>query len=355
MKKLLSIVAAILFAATTFAKESELKDVTLVTNGSGKTKQEAVNLALRSALEQTFGTFVSANTQIVNDKLTKDEIVSISTGNIKNYKELSSAVLPSGQFAVVVQSTISLTKLTTYAQSHGSKCELAGATFAQNMKLRELNKENERKVMRTLKEQLSKLENSLYDISIETGTPRIHDGGYYAIPVELTLKGNKNTEAYMDLYFSTLRSVCLSEDEINDYNRTGDKYYPLTLNCCGTIGNFRNESPFAIGPGLNNMLKGIKICIHGKSNWYYQFDAHLIEALNLSQKVYRVGADKSYESWNKEVNLPYNRRRMFDYSKFVPLRQGKKRIYQNITRFTVDLIVSKSEMESISNIEVIVP
>ena len=83
MKKLLSFIAAILFAAISFAKDGEIKDVTLVTNGSGKTKQEAVNYALRSALEQTFGTFVSTNTSIVNDKLTKDEIVSISTGNIK--------------------------------------------------------------------------------------------------------------------------------------------------------------------------------------------------------------------------------------------------------------------------------
>ena len=86
MKKLLSIVAALLFAATTFAKESELNEVTLTTIGTGASKEQAVNQALRSAIEQSFGTFISANTNIVNDALTKDEIVSLSSGYIKKFE-----------------------------------------------------------------------------------------------------------------------------------------------------------------------------------------------------------------------------------------------------------------------------
>ena len=62
--------------------------VTLVCNGEGATKDEATLNALRSALEQTYGTFVSSNTVIVNDKLIKDEIISLGRGNIQNYKVL---------------------------------------------------------------------------------------------------------------------------------------------------------------------------------------------------------------------------------------------------------------------------
>lgn len=65
-------------------------EVTLVVSGDGETKDKAINIALRSAIEQAYGTFVSANTTIVNDELTRDEIVTISNGNIKGYKELSS-------------------------------------------------------------------------------------------------------------------------------------------------------------------------------------------------------------------------------------------------------------------------
>ena len=50
-------------------------DITLVVDGEGKDKTEATKNALRSAIEQSYGTFVSANTVILNDELVKDEIV----------------------------------------------------------------------------------------------------------------------------------------------------------------------------------------------------------------------------------------------------------------------------------------
>lgn len=40
-------------------------DVTLVVSGDGANKEEATKVALRSAIEQVYGTFVSANTSIV--------------------------------------------------------------------------------------------------------------------------------------------------------------------------------------------------------------------------------------------------------------------------------------------------
>ena len=60
--------------------------VTLTVVGSGKTIEEAKTNALRSAIEQAYGVFVSSNTEILNDELIKDEIVSISSGNIKEFK-----------------------------------------------------------------------------------------------------------------------------------------------------------------------------------------------------------------------------------------------------------------------------
>lgn len=47
-------------------------EVSLVVSADGTSKTEAVNNALRSAIEQTFGTFVSANTEILNDQLVKE-------------------------------------------------------------------------------------------------------------------------------------------------------------------------------------------------------------------------------------------------------------------------------------------
>ena len=63
--------------------------VTLVCNGEGATKDEATFNTLRSALEQTYGTFVSSDTKVVNDELVNDEIVNLGRGYVQQYKELA--------------------------------------------------------------------------------------------------------------------------------------------------------------------------------------------------------------------------------------------------------------------------
>ena len=85
--------------------------IMIVVSADGATKEEATKVALRSAIEQAYGTFVSANTTILNDELVKDEIVTISNGNIKNYKEMSSFVLPNGKQSVTLQATVCISKL----------------------------------------------------------------------------------------------------------------------------------------------------------------------------------------------------------------------------------------------------
>lgn len=407
MKKLLSIVAAIFFAVTTFAKEGDMKDVTLVTNGTGKTKQEAVNYALRFALERTFGTFVSANTSIINDNLTKDEIVSISTGNIKNYKEISSAVLPNGHYAVVLEATISLSKLTSYAKNHGSRCELAGASFAQNQKLLKMNQANEAKVLSNLWSQLHEIEKNLYDITISAETPRAEDiymapnmYDMYVIPIVLTIKGNTNTDAYMNLLFSTLDKISLSAIERADYDKTGNDYskhsfkitqinnstdiistsnglvrpngiYSQTIDYYlrGEYNHDRNLKSVQFPPlDLNHMLRELRICVNGISNAYYKlkFD----DKLELPIVTYRVGEGEQYRSdkidkrstqtqgvqyGNKSkpilpYSIPYG---IYNLDAYYAKGKGKKVSYNTIMNIRLELLVSESEMESISNIEII--
>ncbi len=228
MKKLLSIVAALLFAATTFAKESELNEVTLTTIGTGASKEQAVNQALRSAIEQSFGTFISANTNIVNDALTKDEIVSLSSGNIKKYEELSCAVLKNGETTVSLRATVSIKKLTTYAKSHGSQCEFAGNTFAQNMKLRALYSKNEAIVIDNMLKQLELMTPNMFQYSISvTGEPKEAGKNYY-VPVSFSVKATENSEAAFDLITTTINSVRL-DSEISDYESTNSRYYSLEI------------------------------------------------------------------------------------------------------------------------------
>ena len=143
MKKL-TLLGIFLFSLLAISLQAQTpeKTIKLVVSGEAETKEEATKIALRNAIEQAYGTFVSADTEILNDELVKDEIVSISSGNIQSYKEVSSLMNADGTQSVTLEAIVSIGKLVNFAQSKGMSTELAGATFAMNMKIKELNKKN---------------------------------------------------------------------------------------------------------------------------------------------------------------------------------------------------------------------
>ncbi len=208
-------------------------EVTLVVSADGATKDEATKVALRSAIEQAYGTFVSANTTILNDELVKDEIVTVASGNIKNYQEISSNVMSDGKTFVTLQATVCISKLVSYAQSKGAEAEFAGATFGMQMRLKEMYKNNEIKALHNMYEQLSLIPN-LFDYEIKLGEPSeiSRAGGnfkedaknYYYVWGRIYLIYNANTQLYNDIVFNTLKS--LSE---NQYLEKVDNYYKASV------------------------------------------------------------------------------------------------------------------------------
>ena len=98
-------------------------EVTLTVSSDGVSKDEATKLALRSAIEQAYGAFISSNTTILNEEIVKDEVVTIASGNIKSYEEISCEKMPNGKIFVVLKATVSLSKLANYAISKGEKVE----------------------------------------------------------------------------------------------------------------------------------------------------------------------------------------------------------------------------------------
>ena len=114
--KTINLLLVFIFSAALINAQT-VDDVTLVVSGDGVTKEEATHVALRSAIEQAYGVFVSANTEILNDELVKDEIATVTSGNVKSYKELSATILPNGNHMVSLQAVVSTKKLAAYAET----------------------------------------------------------------------------------------------------------------------------------------------------------------------------------------------------------------------------------------------
>ena len=152
LKALLLLTFCFIGTVSTYSQE-----ITLVVSADVTSIEQATKIALRNAIEQAYGTFVSANTTILNDDLVKDEIVTISNGNIKGYKEVSFNTLPNGKIFITLEATVSISKLINYAQSKGAEAEFAGATFGMNMRKKELNKKNEKIALDNLLIQIQQL------------------------------------------------------------------------------------------------------------------------------------------------------------------------------------------------------
>ncbi len=261
MKKLfLSIVT---LCAVTLVSAQDV--VTLTVNGQGATKEVATANALRSAIEQAFGVFVSANTQILNDNLVKDEIATVSSGNIQAYKELSCVNMPNGEVSATLSATVAIGKLLAYAKSKGSSAEFAGQTFAMDMKMLELNKQNEKKALEHMLSQLEALVPHVFDWKLDVGQPVV-SGNNYKLPMSVTAMSNEASDAFYKTLMGTLKSLSLSPEEIAKYKSRNMEVYPYVIASChiGDCSIFDNATNFYLRDNYDRLLERIhtfvKLC-----------------------------------------------------------------------------------------------
>ena len=196
--------------------------VTLVTSGSGTNEDEATRNALRNAIEQAFGTFVSSNTTVVNDELVSDAIASVSSGNIIEYKQISCLDTNDG-CVVSVKAVVSIGSLISFAQNKGMETELAGNTFLQNKRLAKLNKENEIKALANLADQLLVFLSQAYDYTVDVGQPS--GNRFYSVWVTVNSMPNANKNNFWDIIDKTLSSLSMPPSESQNYQSLGMKTY----------------------------------------------------------------------------------------------------------------------------------
>lgn len=216
------------------------KTVTITVTGTGKTNEEAKTNALRSAIEQAFGAFISSKTEILNDNLVKDEIVSVASGNVQKYSVISELTLPSGDFAIILNVIVSLNKLTSYAENKGIVIEFKGGLFAANIKLQKMNEENEIKVILNMLGFLHEKLQTSFDYKIQNDTPKLIDNvsETYKIPLKVTAICNSNMLICNEFLIKTLKEISLNDTEIQEYNKSDKKVYNIQVNYNGEFQTF---------------------------------------------------------------------------------------------------------------------
>ena len=241
MKKIVLIIGIITFLANvSFAQED--KTVTLTVNGQGQSQDEAKQNALRNAIEQAFGVFISSNTEILNDELVKDEIVSVSNGNIQKFEVISEVQIPDGGYATTLKATVSVTKLTSFVDSKGVVVEFKGSLLGANIKQQMLNEQNEIKSIGNMVGTCKEILDLSCDFSIVRGEPKQknNDNNNWAVPIDINVKFNKNIEQFNQYLLSSIKGIAMSKDEVSQYNQLGKKTYKIALG--NSIRYFDNSS-----------------------------------------------------------------------------------------------------------------
>ena len=164
---------------------------------------------------------MSSNTQLVNDEITRDEIVSISSGNIQKYDEISCVETQEGKFSVSVKAVVSIGKLVSFAQSHGASTELAGNTFLRNRDLAILNKKNEKIAIGHMVEQIMLIASKgLFDFSLDVSEP-YGTGENIRVRIRVNATPNENMKAFWDIVDNTLSNLHMKESEKKNYQKIG--------------------------------------------------------------------------------------------------------------------------------------
>ena len=207
------------------------KAVMLTVSGLGKTQDEAKQNAFRSAIEQAFGTFISSITEILNDNLVKDEIISVSNGNIQKFEILSEIQMPDGIYTTTLKVIVSVNKLTTFCENKGIEVEFKGSLFAFNINQQILTENNEIKAIENMIKIVKGIakKSFSYEISVEDPISVKGNNNLWNIPINISVKTNTNFNAVPALMYNTIKGLSLTKEETESYTKLGKSFQTVTF------------------------------------------------------------------------------------------------------------------------------
>lgn len=227
--RIIHIVALLFFGSNVITAQETKARVTVTATGADI--NEAKNIALRSAIEQAFGAYISSNTEILNDVLIKDEIISISSGNIDSIHVVSETKLVDGRTSVSLLAVVSVNKLVTFCESKGYKVDFKGGLFSSNIKQQKLNETAELKALENICEAGKSILNKSFDYKLKISEPQkgsIDEGQEkWNIVYKVSVRPNLNLDEFKNYVFKNISQISMTSDEISRYSTLNKAVFKL--------------------------------------------------------------------------------------------------------------------------------
>jgi hypothetical protein len=318
MKKLLLLLT---LAFTINVNAQDDKTVTLVVSGQGKTQDEAKQSALKSAIEQAFGAFISTKTEMFNDQVVADQMSSVSSGNIKSFSMLNESQLPDGSWGVTLKALVSVDKLTSFVEAKGIAIEIKGGLFALNIKQQLLNEQGEIKAVSEMVGLLHEPMQISFDYVIKSSEPKSLDAESknWEIPLVVTATTNKNIDFCANYCIKTLEALSLSSNEVKSYQSLNKSVFTVVINYKGLTKTFylrKKESInslitlasqwefysrlFTVHSGMDESNGNGEGKIHDFKSWDYQYYS---DTRNIDLNFLTAGQQAAKFSWQDKRTL----------------------------------------------------
>ena len=193
----------------------------------------------------------------MNDNLVKDEIVSVSSGNIEKYNIISQTEIPNNGYAITLSATVSIEKLTSFAQSKGVEVEFKGGMFGLKIKLQKLNEEAEIVAIKNLTSTCFDLLNSIIDFELKVSEPvkAQYREDEFDVEFLITTKANNNFTEFNKYFLETIKKIALTNEEKTEYKKLNNPLYYLIINDYEFA--FRSKKTFMF---LTNFFSSAQIC-----------------------------------------------------------------------------------------------
>lgn len=226
------------------------KTVTLTVSAQGQTEDEAKQNALRNAIELAFGTFISSNTEILNEELVKDEIVSVSNGNIQDYEVISEIELPNGGFATTLKARVSVTKLTSFVENKGGQVEFKGSLFGANLRQQKLNEYAEYKSIINLCKISDEILSKSIDYEVRVGDPILSNNveNSYLLKLFVLMRTNENYKLFQENFLSVIGSLSMTESEVENYKKINKTFYKFLTTSYDVIDRHSESTYLGYNP-----------------------------------------------------------------------------------------------------------
>lgn len=232
----------VVLALSSGLAKAQVVDITTI--GIGNSPSDAENSALRSALEQCYGVFLSSKSELIegtsNANETSesastlfDDITTITSGEIVSYEVLEQTTETiSGQptrFHVVIKAVVSIDEVATFVRSKGVEVEIEGGLFAKNIKLLELNELAEITALNNMVDQTAMMLNNSVDFEIQYTEPTKHTDKLWRLDLTATARWNSNIDDWINFVPNTLSNISCSEEEAHNRWENGQPFWRLQI------------------------------------------------------------------------------------------------------------------------------